>query len=139
MKNQITITKLDSILCAENTLYKYEGININVYRVKNDVNGNPMYRLTIFDSELNNITHEYKGVDGRYYSKKGFISLQSYNLSNSIEYILNNSEYTIIKDLESGVIGEIKSLKRQGKTDKQIQNKLFVTMDEIKVCCKNLW
>lgn len=87
MKNQIKITNLDSIVSAENTLYLYKGLEINVYRVKNDINGNPLYRISIFkDGE--NITENYRGRLGRW-NKKKFITIQSYNLSNSIEHMLN--------------------------------------------------
>jgi hypothetical protein len=88
MKNIIGINNLDQILTSENTLYHYNNLFINVYRVKNDIYGNPLYHLSIYNENLENITKEYKGKLGRYYSKKEFLSVQSYNLSSSINYIL---------------------------------------------------
>ena len=89
MLNTIVINNLDQILAGENTLYHYNNLFINVYRVKNNVYGNPLYHLSIYNENLENITKEYKGKSGRYYSKKEFLTIQSYNLSNSIEFLLN--------------------------------------------------
>ena len=46
MKNTIIINNLDNILSSENTLYQYNDVLINVYRVKNDMYGNPMYHIS---------------------------------------------------------------------------------------------
>ena len=43
--NTIQINKLDQILSSEKTLYGYNNILINVYRVNNDINGNPLYHI----------------------------------------------------------------------------------------------
>ena len=88
MKNTIIINNLDNILSSENTLYQYNDVLINVYRVKNDMYGNPMYHISFYNDTMN-ITENYKGKMGRYYKAKGYISVQSYNLSNTIGFLLN--------------------------------------------------
>ena len=88
MKNTIIINNLDNILSSENTLYQYNDVLINVYRVKNDMYGNPMYHISFYWNEKN-ITEKYKGKLGRYYKAKGYISVQSYNLSNTTEFLLS--------------------------------------------------
>jgi hypothetical protein len=87
--NIVNVNSLDSMLSAENTLYKFNDMYINVYRVKNDINGNPLYHISFYNEREENITKNYRGKIGRYYSKKGYITAQSYNISNTIEYILN--------------------------------------------------
>ncbi|GAA0102533.1 hypothetical protein UT300012_32480 [Paraclostridium bifermentans] len=89
MKNIITITNLDSVYANENNLYKYNDLYIKVWRTKNDINGNPVYRLQIFDTEYSsNITENYKGKGYNFYKSGEFLRLKSYNLSNTIGYIL---------------------------------------------------
>ena len=88
MKNTIIINNLDNIISGENTLYQYNDVLINVYRVKNDMYGNPMYHISFYNLNNRNITENYKGKLGRYYKAKGYISFQSYNLSNSISYMI---------------------------------------------------
>lgn len=86
--NTIQINKLDQILSSEKTLYSYNNILINVYRVNNDVYGNPLYHIRFFNNNNENITEKYKGKMGRYYKNKGYLTVQSYNLSNTIQYLL---------------------------------------------------
>lgn len=87
--NIINIESLDSILSSENTLYKYNDLYINIYRVKNDMYGNPMYHASIYDSNKNNISENYKREFVRYYKKGQYLSFQSYNMSNKLENILS--------------------------------------------------
>lgn len=87
--NIINIENLDSILSSENTLYKYNDLYINIYRVKNDMYGNPMYHAFIYDSNENNISENYKKAFVRYYKKGQYLSFQSYNISNSLKNILS--------------------------------------------------
>ena len=54
--NIINVNSLDSILSAENTLYKFNDIYINVYRVKNDISGNPLYHISFYNEREENIT-----------------------------------------------------------------------------------
>lgn len=88
MKNIININTLDRITAEENTLYNFNNLLINIYRVKNDINGNPIYKLSILDPEGDNITNKFKGTLGSYYNKGEYIRLQSYNISNSLQNIL---------------------------------------------------
>lgn len=87
--NIINIESLESILSSENTLYKYNDLYINIYRVKNDMYGNPMYHVSIYDSNKNNISENYKREFVRYYKKGQYLSFQSYNISNKLENILS--------------------------------------------------
>ncbi len=87
--NIINIESLDSILSSENTLYKYNDLYINIYRVKNDINGNPMYHASIYDNNKNNISENYKREFVRYYKKGQYLSFQSYNISNKLKNILS--------------------------------------------------
>ena len=87
--NIVNINKLGQILSDENTLYKFNDLYINVYRVKNDINGNPLYHISFYNKYMENITEIFKGKIGRYYKNKKYITIQSYNLSNTIRYILN--------------------------------------------------
>lgn len=87
--NIINIENLNSILSSENTLYKYNDLYINIYRVKNDMYGNPMYHASIYDSNKNNISENYKREFVRYYKKGQYLSFQSYNISNKLENILS--------------------------------------------------
>ncbi|MGL5764569.1 MAG: hypothetical protein ACRCX8_02895 [Sarcina sp.] len=71
------------------TIYNVDDrIFFTVYRVNNDVNGNPLYKIIIEDKEGNNINHLYKEKAYRTYSK-GYSLLQTYNLSNKLENLFN--------------------------------------------------
>ena len=87
--NIVKIESLDSIYASENSLYKYNDLFLNIYRTKNDVNGNPMYHLSIYDNNKNNISENYKMQYVKYYKKGQYLSFQSYNISNKLENILN--------------------------------------------------
>ena len=90
--NIININNLDEILSSEKTLYEYNNMYINVYRTKNDINGNPIYYLRIYDNKYNNITEGYKSKYRKYYKKGEYLRIQSYNLSNTLENILNKED-----------------------------------------------
>lgn len=63
---------------------------ITVQKIKNDINGNLRYQMNVFVNNKN-ITEFFKGTLGRM-SKKGLI-FQSFNLSNDVNFILNNGIY----------------------------------------------
>ena len=87
--NTVKISTLDEIQVAPETLYDYNGLQLNVQKSKRDINGNPRYALKVF-KDGQNITEKYRGALGRY-TKKGHIIFQSYQLSNAINFILSKN------------------------------------------------
>lgn len=68
------------------------GIQFKVTRVKNDVYGNPMYRIE-FDSktwqEVVKVSSKERAI-GRLYKEKFYISFQSYNVSDTVKHLFSN-------------------------------------------------
>lgn len=89
MKNIVKVNTLDSVYPADNTLYQFNDMYVSLVRSNNDVYGNPIYRIQLFDLQFNNVTESYKGKVGTYYKAKQFLRVQSYNISNTLENILN--------------------------------------------------
>lgn len=72
------------------TIYNVDDeIFFTVCRVKNDINGNPLYKIVIENKEGENINHLYRDKAYRTY-KKGYSLLQTYNLSNTLENMFKN-------------------------------------------------
>lgn len=88
MKNIVKVNTLDSVYAADNTLYSYNDLYINVIRSNNDVYGNPIYRIQLFNESFENVTSYFKGKIGSYYKSKQYLRVQSYNLSNTLENII---------------------------------------------------
>lgn len=79
--------EFNNVMDYENTLWQVnENLLFNVTRKGNDINGNPLYKLVIVDSDLNIINHEYKGRFYRTY--KDYSLIQSYSISDSLYHIL---------------------------------------------------
>lgn len=83
----IRLTNLNSMIIDTNLKeYEYTGITFTIQRVKNDINGNPLYKISF----ENNIIHKkIKGKIGKTYLSKGYTLFQSYNVSSSLENIFN--------------------------------------------------
>ena len=68
------------------------GIQFKVRRVHNDMYGNPMYHIE-FDletwKEIIKVSAKEREI-GRLYKEKGYISFQSYNLSDTIKNLFKN-------------------------------------------------
>ena len=68
------------------------GIQFKIKRVKNDVYGNPMYHIE-FDGitfqEIVKVSSKERAI-GRLYKEKGYITFQSYNVSDTIKYLFKN-------------------------------------------------
>lgn len=64
-------------------------LTIYANRANNDINGNPLYQVKIFNEDFVNITPELKGnsMVYRVYKQKGFATIQSYNLGESLSMI----------------------------------------------------
>ena len=68
------------------------GIQFKIKRVNNDVYGNPMYHIE-FDSktwqEVMKVSSKERAI-GRLYKEKGYITFQSYNLSDTVKHLFEN-------------------------------------------------
>ena len=71
--------------------YHIEGaaITFTIQRRNNDINGNPLYKVVVFDKNGDNVTADYRGKFYRVYSSKGYALLQSYSISDSLARIFN--------------------------------------------------
>ena len=84
------LNNLEEIYYVENNgLVEYNDVVFSIESHNNDVYGNPLYVIRVFDLEGNNIIERYKGKLYRTYTSKGYGLIQSYNLSNSLERIFN--------------------------------------------------
>ena len=84
------LNNLEEVYCvADNKLVEYNDVVFSIGSHNNDVYGNPLYVIRVFDLEGNNIIERYKGKLYRTYITKGYGLIQSYNLSNSLERIFN--------------------------------------------------
>ena len=68
------------------------GIQFKIKRVNNDIYGNPMYHIE-FDSktwqEVMKVSSKERAI-GRLYKEKGYITFQSYNLSDTVKHLFEN-------------------------------------------------
>lgn len=66
--------------------YHYNDIIVKVKRVNNDMFGNPLYHVTL-SKDFENMTYRMKGCPSVYrcYSSKGYCTVQSYNIQDSIK------------------------------------------------------
>ena len=74
----------------QDTCY-YKNYTFKIERVNNDVYGNPMYKFQLF-KDFTSINESLKGLVTRCYKTKGYSLIQSYNISQDIEYIFNKIE-----------------------------------------------
>ena len=88
------IKKFENVyMMSDNTLaITPTGIQFKIRRVNNDIYGNPMYHIE-FDWEtwqkIIKVSAKERAV-GRLYKEKGYITFQSYNLSDTIKYLFKN-------------------------------------------------
>ena len=81
------ITNLNSIIADSKIKeYDFSGIKFTIQRVKNDINGNPLYKISFKD---NTIQEKLKSKIGKTYLSKGYTVFQSYNLASTIQSIFN--------------------------------------------------
>lgn len=82
------INNLDTILIGSKPqTFDYKGIEFTLNKQNNDINGNPMYKISFSDDK--NLC-EVKPYLFRTYTKKGYGIFKSYNLSNSLENMFSN-------------------------------------------------
>lgn len=83
----IKLTNLNSVI-ADSKLkeYEFQGMQFKIERIKNDINGNPLYRIVFYDFTLHN---KIKGKIGKTYMSKGYTVFQSYNVSDSLKSIFD--------------------------------------------------
>ena len=84
------LENLNEIGNAEKHFYRYKDLFLYVKRVKNDVSGNPMYHINIKNNRWNVITEKYKGKVGKFYKRGQYISVQSYNIGETLKRILED-------------------------------------------------
>ena len=73
-----------------NTFY-YKDYQFKVWRVNNDINGNPLYKFYL-SKNFENVNSKLKGLVHRCYISKGYSLVQSYNIGESIDTIINKLE-----------------------------------------------
>lgn len=85
-----TLKDLDVIYAdSKKDTYYYKDYQFRVWRVNNDINGNPLYRLEL-SRNYKNITNELKGLVKRVNLQKGYGLIQSYNLESDLNRIFKN-------------------------------------------------
>lgn len=85
-----TIESLQEVYTGrEVECYHYgENFVFHVGRVNNDVNGNPLYKLSVwYDYEP--VTQHLKGHVYRCYASKGYALVQTYDLHRTLNSLLN--------------------------------------------------
>lgn len=92
--NIIEVSSIDGIIGGNKTLYKIENQDffIKVDKVKNDINGNPRYKINMFDNNFKNVSYnlKFKAKEGKYNKNNNSLVVQSFNISNTLENILND-------------------------------------------------
>ena len=74
----------------KNNTFYYKDYQFKVWRVKNDINGNPVYRLQL-SKDFEDITYKLSQY-ARYYKKNNFVRLQSYDIAKEIEELIEKLE-----------------------------------------------
>ena len=96
--NGFNIYELDSIKDLgsiysddkDNTFY-YKDYQFKVWRVNNDINGNPLYKFYL-SKNFENVNYKLKGLVYRCFASKRYSLIQSYNIAESINTIINKLE-----------------------------------------------
>lgn len=89
-----TIEDVSTLYHCCNATIHFKDAVIDVTRVNNDYYGNPLYHVSIF-KDFEDVTALLKGcsVVYRCYSKKGFCTVQSYDIGKDIVKMLNHLGY----------------------------------------------
>lgn len=66
----------------------YKGCMVEFKRVKNDVYGNPLYRVYPVNFSFVHLSYTYKNYE-KFNGEKSYYLLQSYNIETSIENLIN--------------------------------------------------
>ena len=88
--NMKIVNNLNEVIPNKNTTYFYKNYSIELHRVNNDINGNPLYKIELCKDYIYNINSKLKGLVYRCYNKKGYSLIQSYDINKSLENIFNN-------------------------------------------------
>ena len=97
--NGYNIYKLDNIKKDLGSIYSddknntfyYKDYQFKVWRINNDINGNPLYKFYL-SKNFESVNAELKGSVYRCYISKGYSLLQSYNVGETINTIINKLE-----------------------------------------------
>jgi len=66
--------------------YQFNNKIFTIQRVKNDINGNPVFKIKFNDTESHKLL---KGKIGRTYLNKNYTNFSSYNVADTLESIFN--------------------------------------------------
>lgn len=83
-----TIKELQNVYADNEDVYYYKEYTFRVKRVKNNVNGNPLYKIQL-SKNFEDATAYLKGLVHRCYPNKKYALIQSYNLSSDLSFIFN--------------------------------------------------
>lgn len=96
---KIENNNFNSVTAGETTFYELKKDRVfKIERVKNDIKGNPRYKLEIFEAGAN-ITGEYAAAKklGIFYKNNNYMIFQSYNIGDCLKkYFSNIDEYKLI-------------------------------------------
>lgn len=82
------IKELGNVYADNNDTYYFKEYQFTIIRVKNDINGNPIYKFTLA-KDFAYITEKLKGLVTKCYISKNYGLIQSYNLESSLVNIFN--------------------------------------------------
>lgn len=115
-RKMIKVENLKGIKASESILYSYNNYEIMIYRVNNDINGNPLYRIYLSEN-FESINEKLKGLVYKCYCNKGYSLIQSYDINKSLENIFEKLENELEKSLNNF---KNKSLQEQKEEIKEI-------------------
>ena len=87
----LKVNTLREVVPTEKKLYVYNNYEIMIYRVNNDINGNPLYKILLSKDSMD-VNYLLKGLVYRCYKNKGYSLIQSYDITNSLERIFESIE-----------------------------------------------
>ena len=115
-RKMIKVENLKGIKENKEIIYCYKNYEFTIERVKNDINGNPLYKILLFEN-AKSINENLKGLVYRCYINKGYSLIQSYDINKSLENIFEKLENELEKSLNNF---KNKSLQEQKEEIKEI-------------------
>lgn len=85
------LNEVKNIYADSNDTYYYKNYQFTLVRVNNDINGNPLYKITL-SKDFEYITAQLKGLVTRTYVSKNYGLIQSYNLQDDLKRIFEKLE-----------------------------------------------
>ena len=75
----------------KNNTFYYKDYQFKVWRVNNDIYGNPLYKFEL-SKNFESVNYKLKGLVHRCYISKDYSLVQSYDIGRSIDAIINKLE-----------------------------------------------